>query len=110
MSKQRNDTIPTIRRLFDSCCNGKTLQFFTWNIPTVHTIALRIFPAVLKEDIHSFDAEPFRKAFYSPWISRGLVIAYGQEWTLSWAILRPLLQESPVCGYPTSCTFDNSIS
>lgn len=99
-SKRRNDTIPTMRRLFNSCSKGKTFQALTWGNPTVHSIDARIFRAVLKEDVHSFAVERFRKSFFSPWISGGFLVSDGEEWKRSRAILAPLFQKSQYADIP----------
>ncbi len=99
-SKQRNDAIPTMQRLFDSFGKGKTFQALTLGIPTVYSIDPRIFRAVLKEESHNFGVEPLRKAFYSPWITTGVLVSDGQEWKTSRAVLRPLFQKSQYADLP----------
>ena len=99
-SRQQNNALPTLQRLFDTYGNGKTFQALTWGIPTVFSADPRIIRAVLKEGFHNFGVEPFRKPFNKPWIRRGLLVSDGQEWKMSRAILRPLFQKSQHADLP----------
>lgn len=99
-SRQQNNVIPTMQRLFDTYGNGMTFQALTWGIPTLYSADPRIIRAVLKECFHNFGLEPFRKPFNDPWISRGILVSDGQEWKTSRAILRPLFQKSQHADLP----------
>ena len=92
-SRQQNNHIPTLQRLYAGVGKCQTFQALTWGRKTVYTTNPENIRTMLAAEFGSFGVEPIRKPFNDPWIRGGILVSDGPVWRTSRAAVKPFVSK-----------------